>query len=383
MGDPPAARSDASTTEASATDTTETASTTSSSTGRSTASNWNRGPPRTIGGTKQQGGQQHITRIANFSGHVSGINGDVFQLHSERRKRGQFRDTVEALKTLASTEFKQEVRYLEPLFRALEDPIVPLPIKPKEEEIQDPNDSTKTIKVAPEDVYMDVYKVELTEYVKQKERLRQTKSALVNIVIGQCSKPTKNKLKEMKGFEQREQNGDIAGILQAIRDLSNQIEKNVSPYETLDELHKQFFLYRHMPGEDNATHLTKFKELVDALEHNGSTIFKDGAHAILDSEIKKCTATARNKHLATCFLRRANMGLYGPFLRELRDQRLHGVDIYPQNMADACSLLENHIALQRGDMEAIEKTTKQGLKELYKAFSMHRKVKAANRADPL
>ena len=111
-----------------------------------------------------------------------------------------------------------------------------------------------------------------------------------------------------------------------------------------------------MPGEDNATHLTKFKELVDVLEHNGSTIFKDNAlikhetkiaGAILDKEIKKCAETARNKHLATCFLRRANLSLYGPLLRELRDQRLHGVDIYPKNMADAYSLPENHSSGKR------------------------------------
>ena len=102
----------------------------------------------------------------------------------------------------------------------------------------DPNDETKVITVPPDEVYLDIYKVELTEYVKQKERLRQTKSALVNIVLGQCSEPMKNKLKGIKGFDIMEQNGDVASILQAVRDLSNQIEKNVSPYETIDELHK-------------------------------------------------------------------------------------------------------------------------------------------------
>lgn len=47
------------------------------------------------------------------------MNGNVFQLHSERSKKRQFRESLEALKTLAATEFKQEVRFLEPLFRAL------------------------------------------------------------------------------------------------------------------------------------------------------------------------------------------------------------------------------------------------------------------------
>lgn len=280
----------------------------------------------------------------------------MFQLHKERRKRGQFRDTVGALKTLASTEFKQDGRYLEPLFRPLQDPVPPLPIKPKGEVVLDPNDGTKTITLPADEVELDVFKAELTEYVKQKERLKQTKTGISNIVIAQCSKPLKNKLKGINVYDNMKQNGDVAGILQAIRDLSNQIEENVSPYETLDELHKKFFLYRQIPGEDKPTHLTKFKEAVDVLKHNGSTLRHDAAlinyevkqaGAVLDSEVKACTAIARNKHLATYFLRRANMGLYGPLLRELRDQRLHGNDLYPKNMADAYSLLENHSSGKR------------------------------------
>ena len=59
-----------------------------------------------------------------------------------------------------------------------------------------------------------------------------------------------------------EQDGDISTLLKSIRDLSNKIEESVSPYETMDDLHKQFFLYRQMPGEDNSTHLTRFKEII-------------------------------------------------------------------------------------------------------------------------
>ena len=259
------------------------------------------------------------------------MNGNVFQLHSERNKKGQFRDSLEALKTLSATEFKQEVRFLEPLFRALEDPVVPLPVKPDQKVYPDSSDSSKV-----DPVRLDIYKAEITEYVKKEERLKQTKSALVNIVIAQCSKPMRNKLKGIKNYDSMERQGDIAGLLKAIRDLTNQIEENVSQYETMDELHRQFFLYHQNYGEDNSTHLTKFKELVEVLEHNGSSIFKDqglvqqevdAAGAKTDEEIKACEKITREKHLATCFLRRANQGIYAPLMRELRDQRLHGNDL--------------------------------------------------------
>ena len=325
-------------------ETSESASTVSGLSSRAST----KGPPRNINRTTG-------ARTQQFRGNVAGMNGNVFQLHSERNKKGQFRDSLEALKTLVATEFKQEVRFLEPLFRNLEDPIVPLPVMPSKEAFPDPTDATKTImEVNP--VRLDIYKEEVKEYVKKEDRLKQAKSALLNIVIAQCSKPMRNKLKGMKNYENMEQDGDIAGLLKAIRDLSNQIEENVSAYETMDELHKQFFLYHQTYGEDNSTHLIKFKELVEVLEHNGSSIFKDeglikheikAAGATTKEEIEKCRQAARNKHLATCFLRRANQGIYAPLMRELRDQRLHGNDLYPSNMADAYTLLENHSSSKR------------------------------------
>lgn len=83
-------------------------------------------------------------------------------------------------------------------------------------------------------------------------------------------------------------------------------------------------MYHQTYGEDNSTHLIKFKELVEVLEHNGSSIFKDEglinheikvAQAVTKDEIEKCKKTAREKHLAARFIRRANQGVYAPLLR--------------------------------------------------------------------
>ena len=102
------------------------------------------------------------------------------------------------MKTLASTEFKQEIRYLEPFFRELSNPRVPMPIKPGEEAFPDPKDNSKTT-MAVKPVKQDIYKEEVKAYVTKAERLNQTNSAFVNIVLGQCSKPMKNKPKGLSG----------------------------------------------------------------------------------------------------------------------------------------------------------------------------------------
>lgn len=172
----------------------------------------------------QRENTRHQTSTNTFKGNATGMNGNVFQLHSERRKKGQLQETLDALKTLASTEFKQEIRYLEPFFQELTSPRVPLPIKPEPEEFPDPKDATKTI-MAINPVKQDIYKEEIKAFVIKEKRLKQAKSALVNIVLGQCSKPMKNKLKGLAGYDEMEQEGNIANLLKSIRDLSNKIEE--------------------------------------------------------------------------------------------------------------------------------------------------------------
>ena len=62
-----------------------------------------------------------------FKGETKEMNGNVFQTHSEQRKRGQFQDTMDALKVYSSTIYKKDIRYLNPLFNRLEQPDVPEP----------------------------------------------------------------------------------------------------------------------------------------------------------------------------------------------------------------------------------------------------------------
>lgn len=51
--------------------------------------------------------------------------------------------------------------------------------------------------------------------------------------------------------------------------------------------------------------------------------------------------------MAVLLLRQANMARYGALLRELRDNRLYGMDLYPKNLDAAYTLLENHSSGRR------------------------------------
>lgn len=72
---------------------------------------------------------------ADFKGECSGMNGHVFQVCGERKKRGQFQDTVERLRVYAATQFTNHSKMLNPLFTNLKEPQVKKPKKPKARKI--------------------------------------------------------------------------------------------------------------------------------------------------------------------------------------------------------------------------------------------------------
>lgn len=292
-----------------------------------------------------------------FKGASTAMNSNVFQLQSEGAKKGQFKDTMDALKVLASTEFKKDIAYLEPMFKKLEQPVIPKPIKPEATSVR--RDSTgKETTVKTDEVDFDIYREKVKSYISLEMRLENTTRALYNIVWGQSSRLLQNKLRSKKDFEQIDDKGDVVSLLREIRKISHQAEDSVCVYDSLDEVLRRFYTYVQSPEEDNATHLVRFREFIDVLDHFEVDMFQDtclinyekdldkklGRSADTDENLKK---RVKNKQLGTCFLRRSNMRLYSGLMRSLRDQFLHGFDVYPKSVEEAYTLLQNHSSSKR------------------------------------
>ena len=307
---------------------------------------------------RSNGGRSRGAPLRNtanyFKGDVKAMNGNIFGTHAERSKPGQFQDTVDALKILASTEYKKDIMYLEPLFKKLEEPKVPLPIKPEAE-------TEGSLKGAINPVKLDIYQEKVRAYGKTEERLKATTTALYNIAWSQCSKLLRNKLKLSPDFERIEDATNVAALLKEIRGISYQIDPNQSIYDAIDELQKQFFAYRQEDA-NNVLHLARFKDYVDVLEHFGIEMFqdeccveheeaKDKAKGLKPLSHEGYVSRVKEKRLATCLLRRSNMQIYGPLMRELRDNYLHKLDVYPNTLDEAYTLLQSHSSARRKEIK--------------------------------
>jgi len=71
------------------------------------------------------------TSTSAFKGNVAEMNGNVFQLATERKTKDQFNDTLEALNIYPSAKFSEDIAHLDPLFQKLKKPTIKKTIKPE------------------------------------------------------------------------------------------------------------------------------------------------------------------------------------------------------------------------------------------------------------
>ena len=100
-----------------------------------------------------------IRNICNCKGSTSNTfkNSNVFQLATERKKKDQFDDTLEALKIYVSTKFSEDIVHLDPLFQKLRKPNIKEPIKPESSKVKN-EDGTITV-VPVDSIDADIYKL--------------------------------------------------------------------------------------------------------------------------------------------------------------------------------------------------------------------------------
>lgn len=226
---------------------------------------------RNVRGTRR--GNRSRGGVTHFKGGVPAAQGKTFQSHSEQSKTGQFKDTLEALKVLAATEYKKDVLYLEPLFNKLDKSSVRVPVRPIPITEYD-DDGAETVFPIPE-TDLDIYREEVKAFVTEKRRLEATTTALYNIAWSQCSQLMRDKLKAVAGYKQINEDCDISGLLQEIRSICHQVERNICIHDSLDELQRQFFAYRQQSDQTNSNHLEVFRDYIEVMEHFGIDMFRD------------------------------------------------------------------------------------------------------------
>ena len=74
--------------------------------------------------------KKNVTQIKEFRGDTVKLNGNIFQVHSEKKNKSQFMDSIEALRVYSSAAYKSDIEALTVLFTKLDLPTVVIPADP-------------------------------------------------------------------------------------------------------------------------------------------------------------------------------------------------------------------------------------------------------------
>ena len=303
-------------------------------------------------GRGRENGKQTHKVYTKYRGETTGMGGHVFQCHSETRERGQFEETLGALKTFASTKYVAHIDYLTPIFVNLTQPFLIKPtLDSKKETLTLKDGGTRDVDVSCQEE-VEEFKIKLKEYLKDEKSVKAIKRSLYNVVWGQCSHMMRTKLNGNSNFEKIELTGDVVELLKMVRGACREMTTNASLYDAIDESKKRYYAYHQERWDGNEAHLKAFKSNTEVVEHYGGNLFGD--KVLIDFEksedIKngvtrsdeQVRATAREKMMGTALLKRSDMSRYGPLLVDIRDQHGFGANVYPKTLAAGHDMLEDY-----------------------------------------
>ena len=288
---------------------------------------------------------------------MSELNGHVFEIHYETTKTNKYTRTCEEIRKHVSRKYDyggdiatvmeedREINFdgLKSKYPAPRDGATVT----KDDDGIDPTDKR-------------IWERECDNFAKRRDYYRQHKIALFMIIWGQCSDAMQAKLKTIKFFDKIEKSRNCLGILREIKAISYDFESDRCPYESAFDALCGFYQTRQHPHQTNADYLTKFKNVINVLDHYKISIGED---PILVNEVANCDRkedetykgikrgtsdfdehfpTARNCLIAYAFLRGACTHRYSKLVRSLSNQYNLGNCQYPDTLAAAYGMLINY-----------------------------------------
>ena len=111
----------------------------------------------------------------SFTEKTREMNGPMFQLQLEQKKKGQLQETLDQLQIYSSSNYKKDIKHLKVLFTKLWQPVI---VKPKASDSM-----TKGEQV--------MFTEQARQYIKDSRSLDTSLASLYNVVWGQCSRQQK------------------------------------------------------------------------------------------------------------------------------------------------------------------------------------------------
>ena len=216
-----------------------------------------------------------------------------------------------------------------------------------------------------------VWQENMKSYLKRKQVLEDNMRDLFSVVWGQCSTSMQSSIKQAETYEDKKAIADCAWLLSEIKNVIFKFSSKKQKFLSLVDARIALDRIRQQEKESNSSFLDQFKVVVDSFEHYGGTIGNDRGlleyledtkepshpgdipeqgdgddvrewfkkYLTYQNKLKK---EARDRTLGIMLLRKADEYRYGDLLASLYNNFTRGSNQYPENLARAYNMLNEH-----------------------------------------
>ena len=265
-------------------------------------------------------------RQARFEGREPRLQGHIYDWTGERTPERYIKTTRE-ISTYVGVVY---TKYNADFTAAVDTLDLPDPTEPPAPDPANP-------------VAFERWKYEYKEYMSKVQEYTNFKSGLYNLVLGQCSKALKERLKSHEDFLDANQNG--IALLTLIRSLLHTFEEHRKLADGLSDVKMAFYKLR----QGKYMKLERYHELflaqVEVMDEVGVTIPDSALIQHVAEQHGRGIATAADRAetkqiaLAMQFIKGTNAN-HKPYLTHLRNSYLDGLDVYPNTVQEAYNILQ-------------------------------------------
>ena len=179
-------------------------------------------------------------------------------------------------------------------------------------------------------------------YLKKLERYEDQKSKVFTIIMGQCSKPMRNRVESSIGYVAAEKASNVKALLRTIKDIA--FDSNEKKYPPSQAAHawKELAKVWQQDQEDLVDYYKRFISMVEMVERSYGKIAPEEIakkDPIYSTDQEKAVESTRDKMLAFMFMDGANKRYYGMLMRDIGNDFALGNGHYPKTIEDALQVL--------------------------------------------
>ena len=183
------------------------------------------------------------------------------------------------------------------------------------------------------------------QYLRKQEKYDNNKSRVFNIILLLCEKPMKSQLEMNPKFEKLEDDSDVAGLMELIKNISYEASDLKDPSMQAASVWRTLAAIQQYDREHLVDYYNRFKAALDMADRAYGTIMPD-ALAKQDGEYLTKTDEVelreKNKFLAALFIGGADKGMFGDMLDTLERDFSLKAKKYPASVDEALQVLTVH-----------------------------------------